>query len=330
MTVDKTAVSPGTTTDFVFTFTASNSGGGAGTGTLAIPSGWTAPKTTAGAGQIVVTTGNCASASLISVVASTINLAHNCDDTQTFTVTYKQATAPTPSVPPQSYTFNATPITAGSSPVVTVTAPACIAPSITTAPSAQSVTVGDPVSFSVSATGTGPLGYQWQKNGSGISRANSPTYAIPSAVSSDASTYRVVVTNTCGSTTSSGAVLTVARATSVVSWAPPAAITYGTALTNLQLNATADHVGTFDYTPAAGSVLNAGTRTLSVTFTPTNSADFTTETKTVSLVVTKAALTVSSDNQTKYGEADPALTASMSGFKGTDARADATTGRRHV
>ena len=79
----------------------------------------------------------------------------------------------------------------------------------------------------------------------------------------------------------------------VITWANPAAITYGTALSATQLNATAANggvtvPGTFVYSPAAGAILNAGPQTLTVTFTPTDSANYTTATKTVSLTVNRA------------------------------------------
>ena len=51
-------------------------------------------------------------------------------------------------------------------------------------------------------------------------------------------------------------------ATPTVTWAAPAAITYGTALSATQLDATASVPGTFTYTPAAGTILGAGTQTL--------------------------------------------------------------------
>jgi hypothetical protein len=75
----------------------------------------------------------------------------------------------------------------------------------------------------------------------------------------------------------------------VITWPAPAAITYGTALSGAQLNATSSVAGTFVYTPASGTVLAVGTQTLSVTFTPTDTTDYTTATKTVSLVVNEAA-----------------------------------------
>src|SRR5207302_3549700 len=58
---------------------------------------------------------------------------------------------------------------------------------------------------------------------------------------------------------------------------------------NAQLNATASVAGTFVYTPAAGDVLNAGAaQTLSASFTPTDAANYTTASKTVSINVLKA------------------------------------------
>ena len=93
-------------------------------------------------------------------------------------------------------------------------------------------------------------------------------------------------TDTANYTTATSTVqLTVNKATPVITWPTPTAINYGTALSGTQLNATANVPGTFAYTPAAGTVLNAGTNTLSVTFTPTDTADYTTATASVSLLV---------------------------------------------
>src|SRR4029079_14310538 len=67
----------------------------------------------------------------------------------------------------------------------------------------------------------------------------------------------------------------------------------GTALSSTQLNATVAPAvpGTFVYTPAEGAVLDAGTQTLSVTFTPA-SGNYASWTKTVSLTVTPAPTTI--------------------------------------
>ena len=82
--------------------------------------------------------------------------------------------------------------------------------------------------------------------------------------------------------------LHVRPATPAVAWATPAAITYGTPLSSAQLNATASVPGTFDYAPAPGTVLTAGTHVLQVTFTPADGNDFTTATADVTLTVQKA------------------------------------------
>ena len=78
------------------------------------------------------------------------------------------------------------------------------------------------------------------------------------------------------------------QATPVITWATPAGIAYGTALSATQLNATTPVAGTFAYSPPLGTVLNAGSHTLTATFTPTDAVNYTTATATVTLVVTQA------------------------------------------
>ena len=80
---------------------------------------------------------------------------------------------------------------------------------IVTQPAALIVSAADSATFSVLATGTAPLTYQWRKNGVNIPGATSASYAIPSAVSGSAGSYVVVVTNPAGSVTSASAALTV-------------------------------------------------------------------------------------------------------------------------
>ncbi len=80
-----------------------------------------------------------------------------------------------------------------------------------------------------------------------------------------------------------------AKVTPVVSWANPAAIVYGTALGAAQLDATSSVPGTFIYTPAAGTILQAGAgQTLTAAFTPSDTADYTTATVSATIDVTKA------------------------------------------
>jgi hypothetical protein len=89
------------------------------------------------------------------------------------------------------------------------------APSITTQPASLSVTAGSAATFSVGASGTSPLSYQWRKGGASISGATSTSYAISSTTTSDAGSYDVVVTNSAGSVTSSAATLTVTTSSGV-------------------------------------------------------------------------------------------------------------------
>src|SRR5205823_4141135 len=81
---------------------------------------------------------------------------------------------------------------------------------------------------------------------------------------------------------------TVGKRTPVLTWANPADITYPTALSRTQLHATADTVGTFVYTPAAGTILPAGSgQTLSVLFTPNDLTNYNPVSTTVHLNVLK-------------------------------------------
>jgi uncharacterized repeat protein (TIGR01451 family) len=88
--------------------------------------------------------------------------------------------------------------------------------------------------------------------------------------------------------------LTVNKATPVITWSNPADITYPTALSGTQLNASANAPGSFTYTPAAGTVLGKGNgQNLHADFTPTDTANYNGATKDVSINVLSAVLNVS-------------------------------------
>ena len=80
---------------------------------------------------------------------------------------------------------------------------------ITSEPSSLTVATGGSATFSVVASGSGTLSYQWRHGGSPIAQATGSSYTIASAIVGDAGTYDVVVSNGSGSVTSSAAVLTV-------------------------------------------------------------------------------------------------------------------------
>ena len=89
-------------------------------------------------------------------------------------------------------------------------APAATAPTISTQPADASTSVGGTATFSVTAAGTAPLTYQWQKSGTAIAGATEASYTTPAAQAADNGTiFTVVVTNSAGSITSNGAKLTV-------------------------------------------------------------------------------------------------------------------------
>jgi parallel beta-helix repeat protein len=90
------------------------------------------------------------------------------------------------------------------------TQPAVPPPSITSQPVNSTVDMGQVASFSVTASGTGTLTYQWQMNSVNIAGATASSYTTPATgVADDGATFDVVVSDTAGSTTSASATLTV-------------------------------------------------------------------------------------------------------------------------
>jgi hypothetical protein len=90
---------------------------------------------------------------------------------------------------------------------------AAVTPTIMTQPSNATVNAGEPASFTVTAAGSAPLGYQWQRDGADIVGATDATYSTPPTSMADSgATFRVVVANSAGAVTSNGAVLTVMSA----------------------------------------------------------------------------------------------------------------------
>lgn len=96
------------------------------------------------------------------------------------------------------------------------TAGAATSPSVTSVSGGGAVTQGNQASFTVEATGTAPLTYQWKKAGSNISGATSSTYTIAVTTSSDTGSYTVTVTNSAGSADSGSVSLTVNNPIAVI------------------------------------------------------------------------------------------------------------------
>jgi len=110
--------------------------------------------------------------------------------------------------------------------------------------------------------------------------------------------------------------------TLAVSWSNPAPITYGTVLSSNQLRAsTVNPQGTYAYSPTNGSVLNAGTNTLSVIFTPGDTANYgsTSATTNVSLVVLPASLTLTASNASRsFGQTNSVFGGTITGVTNND------------
>jgi hypothetical protein len=104
--------------------------------------------------------------------------------------------------------------------------PKAVAPSITAQPTAETVPTGQSATFNVSAAGTSPLTYQWQKNGTNISNANAAGYTTPATTSADnGAMFDVIVSNSAGTVTSQQASLTVSASSAPGPSASPAITT---------------------------------------------------------------------------------------------------------
>ena len=88
-------------------------------------------------------------------------------------------------------------------------------PSIMTQPASLSVIQGASITFTVAATGTSPLSYQWRKSGLPITGATGASFTVNNTQPADASTYDVEITNVVGSVSSSVATLTVTVAPTI-------------------------------------------------------------------------------------------------------------------
>jgi len=195
-------------------------------------------------------------------------------------------------------------------------------PVITSQPTSLMLMDGASATFSISATGTSPLFYQWQFNGvnladnSSVAGSQSNVLTLTGVTSVDRGTYQVVVNNAYG-LTNAIAVLEV-QETPALAWIP-IPIIYGSPLTTNQLNAMTTVPGSFAYDPTNGSVLDTGTNILSVLFTPADLVDFISVSDTVGLLVSPAPLTVTASNVSlPYGQVLPAFTGAITGVTNGD------------
>jgi alpha-tubulin suppressor-like RCC1 family protein len=102
--------------------------------------------------------------------------------------------------------------------------PAPVAPAIGTQPANATVSDGQAATFSVVGTGSGPLTYQWRRNGTDIAGATSASYTTPATTLADSgAAYSVVIINSAGTVTSANATLTVTPIATAITAQPQAA-----------------------------------------------------------------------------------------------------------
>ena len=184
---------------------------------------------------------------------------------------------------------------------LTVTA-APVAPSIATQPTSKTVTAGQPATFSVTATGTAPLAYQWRRNGGDINGANSASYTIPATTASDnGAQFAVTVSNSVSSATSNAATLTVGVPPTISTQPASQTVTVGQAA---KFSVTAAGPGTLTYQWNKNGGAIGGANATSYTTPPAiasdNGASFT-------VTVTGASGNVTSNAATLTVNAPPSI-----------------------
>jgi hypothetical protein len=244
--------------------------------TLTVDAAPTKPSITTQPMNVTVTVGQTATFTVVATGTAplTYQWTKNGTNVGTNSATYTTAaTAPTDNGAKIQVTVTNAEGSAPSSIATLTVDAAATKPSITTQPANASVTVGQTATFTVVATGTAPLTYQWTKNGMNVG-TNSATYTTAATTSADnGAQVQVTVSNSAGSTPSSIATLTVNAAATKP------------AITTQPVNTTVMAGNTATFTVAA-----TGTAPLSYQWTKngtnvgTNSATYTT------------AATTSSDN----------------------------------
>src|ERR1035438_2644221 len=115
------------------------------------------------------------------------------------------------------------------------------APTISVQPTNQSVVAGQTATFSVTAAGTAPLSYQWQKGNTAITGATSASYTTAATTTADSgSQFSVIVNNAAGNVTSKAATLA-GPATSVapsITQQPPSVPVTGSQTATFSVTAT--------------------------------------------------------------------------------------------
>lgn len=114
--------------------------------------------------------------------------------------------------------------------------------------------------------------------------------------------------------TSSAVAVTVTQTTPLITWPPPAAIEFGTALGSAQLDATASVAGVFSYAPSTGVVLVPGSHTVTAAFVPTDTFDYSGAQALQTITVTAPTLSGITPSSASLGSGNTTITLSGQGF----------------
>ena len=181
--------------------------------------------------------------------------------------------------------------TATSATATLVVNPAPVAPAITMQPVSQSVNAGANISFTVAASGTAPLSYQWRKGGTPIAGATTTALNLTAVTTADAGSYSALVTNVAGSATSANAMLTVTQTMVIVSLTNPtngaafaapatfslsASATPAAAITGVSFFQGSTSLGTLTAAPYTFNVVNLGAGSYTYTAQATSASGTTT------------------------------------------------------
>ncbi len=196
---------------------------------------------------------------------------------------------------------------AGSTTSSTASLTVNVPPSITSQPSSYTVNQGTNVTFSVAASGTAPLYYQWYKGGVAVSGATSSTLALSNVQSSNAGTYTVIVTNLAGTVTSSSATLTVNVPPAITTQPSSYTVNQGT---NVTFSVAASGTATLYYQWYKGGVAVSGATGSSLVLSSVQSADA----GSYSVIVTNMAGTVTSSSATLTVNVPPSITTQPSSY----------------
>ncbi len=199
-----------------FTVAVSNAAGTviSNAATLTVTSTPVAPSITTQPGNQTIFAGQTATFSVVANGTSPLSYQWRKNGTAIGGATSTSYTTPTETTSDNGATFsvvvsNSAGNATSNNATLTVN-PDPVAPTITSQPASQTINAGQTATFSVTASGTAPLSYQWLQNGTAINGATSSSYTTPvESVSNSGTHFSVTVSNSAGSATSNTATLTV-------------------------------------------------------------------------------------------------------------------------